>query len=145
MDRFGPTGKVSKKRVHLLRWTNFPGRTGWNFGWMDRATEIQYQRGIQNPRRSWTILFGIIHYISLHCLSLHTLWIQWVVTLGSLSACAFTGYWHSKKQTIKNQNRTSNRCEILWRLIQIHPTMTKKEVKKSTFVWISMAHQQGSN
>ena len=21
MDRFGPTGKVSKKRVHLLRWT----------------------------------------------------------------------------------------------------------------------------
>ena len=32
MDRFGPTGKVSKKRVHLLRWTNFPGRTGWNFG-----------------------------------------------------------------------------------------------------------------
>ena len=23
MDRFGPTGKVSKKRVHLLRWTNF--------------------------------------------------------------------------------------------------------------------------
>ena len=37
MDRFGPTGKVSKKRVLLLRWTTFPGRTGWNFGWMDRA------------------------------------------------------------------------------------------------------------
>ena len=32
MDRFGSTGKVSKKRVHLLRWTTFPGRTGWNFG-----------------------------------------------------------------------------------------------------------------
>ena len=32
MDRFGPTGKVSKKRVHLLRWTIFRGRTGWNFG-----------------------------------------------------------------------------------------------------------------
>ena len=32
MDRFGPTGKVSKKRVHLLRWTTFPGRTSWNFG-----------------------------------------------------------------------------------------------------------------
>ena len=31
MDRFGPTEKVSKKRVHLLRWTTFPGRTGWNF------------------------------------------------------------------------------------------------------------------
>ena len=37
MDRFGPTGKVSKKLVHLLRWSSFPGRTGLNFGWMDRA------------------------------------------------------------------------------------------------------------
>ena len=37
MDRFGPTGKVSKKRVHLLRWSSFPGRTGWNFGRMDRV------------------------------------------------------------------------------------------------------------
>ena len=37
MDRFGPTGKVSKKLVHVLRWTTFPGRTGRNFCWMDRA------------------------------------------------------------------------------------------------------------
>ena len=37
MHRFAPTGKVSKKRVHLWRWSSFPGRTGWNFGWMDRA------------------------------------------------------------------------------------------------------------
>ena len=37
MDRFGPIGKVSKERVHLLRWSSFPGRTGWNFGWMDHA------------------------------------------------------------------------------------------------------------
>ena len=37
MDRFGPTGKVSKKQVHLLRWSSFPGRTGLNVGWMDRA------------------------------------------------------------------------------------------------------------
>ena len=40
LDRFGPTGKVSKKRVHLLKWTTFPGRTGWNFGWMDRALQL---------------------------------------------------------------------------------------------------------
>ena len=40
MDRFGPTGKVSKKMVHLLRWSPFPGRTGLNFGWMDRAPEF---------------------------------------------------------------------------------------------------------
>ena len=37
MDRFGPTGKVSKIQVHLLRWSSFPGRTGLNVGWMDRA------------------------------------------------------------------------------------------------------------
>ena len=42
MDRFGPTGKVSKKRVHLLRWSSFPGRTGWNFGSMDRALYFTY-------------------------------------------------------------------------------------------------------
>ena len=40
MDRFGPTGKVSKKRVQLLRWSSFPGQTGWNFGWMDRALDF---------------------------------------------------------------------------------------------------------
>ena len=28
MDRFGPTGKVSKKSVQLSRWTTFPGWTG---------------------------------------------------------------------------------------------------------------------
>ena len=32
MDRLGPTGKVSKKLVHLLRWSSFPGRTDLNFG-----------------------------------------------------------------------------------------------------------------
>ena len=40
MDRFGPTGKVSKKLVHLWRWSSFPGRTGWNFGRMDRAPRV---------------------------------------------------------------------------------------------------------
>ena len=45
MDRFGPTGKVSKKRVHFLRWTTFPGQTGWNFGWMDRALGKMPARG----------------------------------------------------------------------------------------------------
>ena len=40
VDRLVPTGKVSKKWVHLLRWTTFPGRNGWNFGWMDRARNV---------------------------------------------------------------------------------------------------------
>ena len=43
MDRFGPTGKVSEKRVPLLRWSSFSGRTGWNFGWMDRALSLSQQ------------------------------------------------------------------------------------------------------
>ena len=42
MDRFHPTRKVSKKVVHLLRWTTFPGRPGQNFGWMDRAPSLEY-------------------------------------------------------------------------------------------------------
>ena len=41
MDRFGPTGKVSKKRVHLLRWSSFFGRTDLNFGRMDRALSFE--------------------------------------------------------------------------------------------------------
>ena len=53
MDRFGPTGKVSKKRVHLLRWTSFPGRTRWNFGWMDRA--LRPQRNPCGPARGSTL------------------------------------------------------------------------------------------
>ena len=32
MDRFAPTGKVSKKQVHLLSWSTFPGRTGLHVG-----------------------------------------------------------------------------------------------------------------
>ena len=52
MDRFGPTGKVSKKRVHLLRWSSFPGRTGWNFGWIaptETETETETNgNGIRN-------------------------------------------------------------------------------------------------
>ena len=37
MYRFGPTGKDSKKLIQLLSWATFPGRTGLNFRWMDRA------------------------------------------------------------------------------------------------------------
>ena len=50
MDRFGPTRKVSEKLVHLLRWTTYPGRTGLNFGWMDRAPWQALQ-----GKRDWII------------------------------------------------------------------------------------------
>ena len=59
MDRFGPTWKVSKKRVHLFRWTTFPDRTGWNFGWMDRA--LWYQQ-------VWQYI-SLINYYSVRMLS----------------------------------------------------------------------------
>ena len=41
MDRFGPTGKVSKKLVHLLRWSSFPGRAGLNFGYRSRPVWVR--------------------------------------------------------------------------------------------------------
>ena len=64
MDRFGPTGKVSKKRVHLLRWTTFPGRAGWNFGWMDCA------KNKENCKFRWplrkhavkTVFLWLVHF-----------------------------------------------------------------------------------
>ena len=59
MNRFGPTGKVSKKRVHLLRWTTFPGWTGWNFGWMDRA-----QCDFVLCRKQWKFFLRLVHHIS---------------------------------------------------------------------------------
>ena len=53
MDRCGPTRKVSKKLVHLLTWTTFPGRTGRNFGWKDRA---RYLRISPRINRSFELL-----------------------------------------------------------------------------------------
>ena len=69
MDRFGPTGKVSKKRVHLLRWTTFPRRTGLDFGWMDRApsstdkgSRIQYlESGIYGVESRFQDLSGFLY------------------------------------------------------------------------------------
>ena len=42
MDRFGPTWKVSKKLVHLLRWSSFPGRTGLIEKWPFHSTIPTY-------------------------------------------------------------------------------------------------------
>ena len=38
MDRFSPTGKVSEKLVHLLRWSSFPGRTSLTEKWPFHST-----------------------------------------------------------------------------------------------------------
>ena len=67
MDRFGPTGKVSKKMVHLLRWSSFPGRTSWNFGRMDRAqnfrkfrSKTQWIGSVQTEKfgKNWSTFWG---------------------------------------------------------------------------------------
>ena len=68
MDLFCPTGKVSKKRVHLLRWTPFPGWTGWNFCWMDRAK----REWICNKERIFRVIF-----FSLRLISLSVSLVQW--------------------------------------------------------------------
>ena len=52
MDQFGPTGKVSKKRVHLLRWSSVFGRTGLNFGQMNRAPNPDFR----NKKRTLSFL-----------------------------------------------------------------------------------------
>ena len=41
MDWLGPTGKVLKKLVHLLRWTTFPGQTGQNCDIMWNLCKVQ--------------------------------------------------------------------------------------------------------
>ena len=75
MDRFGPTGKVSKTRVHLLRWTTFPGRTGWNFGWMDAPAIYQptiYKLNIftidrnQSQERTSIMLYPVMKILQLY-------------------------------------------------------------------------------
>ena len=68
MDLFCPTGKVSKKRVHLLRWTPFPGWTGWNFCWMDRAKRASLliaPKKPQNPPKYFVIKreFFVLYFL----------------------------------------------------------------------------------
>ena len=84
MDRFGPTGKVSKKRVYLLRLTTFPGRTGWNFGWMNHAhwvldrTLLKFWLNGSRPGSSHVFsqclrLFWCAYLVEVHK---HAWWIQ---------------------------------------------------------------------
>ena len=79
MDRFGPAGKVSKKRVHLLRWSSFSGRTGWNFGWMDHALGCWFfsllsPDGLSLSKKSgWTLGFPPKN----PCCICHTCWLSY--------------------------------------------------------------------
>ena len=57
MERLGPTGKVSKKLVHVLRWSSFPGRTGLDFGWIDRAHG--FVSWAQRKPNTWLVLIDI--------------------------------------------------------------------------------------
>ena len=95
MDRFGPTGKVSKKLVHLLRWSSFRGRTGLNFGWMDRAPSAhnarRYEQKAEGPgvfhgfRHNYFLgkenaIFKLRYVLSCNVMSLKVLGIVWVCT-----------------------------------------------------------------
>ena len=72
MDRFGPAGKVSKKRVHLLRWSTFPGRTGWNFGWMDRAQRVYFHWPRRDAGRGECDLLKLCGILRPHTRDRHT-------------------------------------------------------------------------
>ena len=65
MDRFGPTGKVSKKLVHLLRWTTFPvGPVGIFVEWIAPVVHLKtrfFETFPVGPNRSvafWTEISG---------------------------------------------------------------------------------------
>ena len=70
MDRFGPTGKVSKKRVYLLRWTTFPGLNRSGF-WLnqdrapsstDKGSRIQYlESGIHGVESRFQDSLGFLY------------------------------------------------------------------------------------
>ena len=60
MDWFDPTGKVSKKLVHFLRWTTFPARTG-----LDRTLNLWRQAGVRHASFSVKLLTG--KKLSLRC------------------------------------------------------------------------------
>ena len=81
MDQFGPTGKVLKKLVHLLRWTTFPGPTGWKF-WLNGS----------HPYRC-----KIYHNYSKWCFNINQIWadfledeflVRHIQEMGHLSLCS---------------------------------------------------------
>ena len=43
-------GKVSKKLVHLLKWTTFCGRTGLNFVWMVAPVSVSFSKALHFSR-----------------------------------------------------------------------------------------------
>ena len=105
MDWFGPTGKISKKAVHLSRWTSL-------FGWtgpieMDRS--IWPFRPILNSRTS---LFGIFHvqnwgkYLSLH--------FYWIGNSGSIGVTRTSMYSYNRS-VVASQAIVCFGC---WRLLK---------------------------
>ena len=86
MDRFGPTGKVSKKSAHLSRWTTF---LGW-IGPIKMDRSISPLRPILNPSTS---LFGIFHVLTTWRKTL-IMQLLWTVNSGSIgvtrtSTCSY--------------------------------------------------------
>ena len=69
MDRFGPTGKVSKKLVHLLRWSSLPGRTGRKF-WLNGSRPKIYSCGLalSSEPRIWKFHVIIWQTTSQNCI-----------------------------------------------------------------------------
>ena len=68
IDRFGPTGKVSKKLVRLLRWTTFPGPVGISVEWI---APLESTTNVELRIRDGLGLFYMGSYITFHCIVCH--------------------------------------------------------------------------
>ena len=65
MDRLGPSGKVSKKLGHLLRWITFPG--------LDRSDRSEFWLNGSRPRLLSTLLpiMFFVNGLLVNCLFQH--------------------------------------------------------------------------
>ena len=71
MDRFGPTGKVSKKRVHLLRCSTFPGRpVGILLEWIAPNNTLNEQTVLSNMHLFGRACLCVLLPLSTHLNSL---------------------------------------------------------------------------
>ena len=120
MDWFGPTGKISKKAVHLSRWTSLFGWTGP----IEMVCSIWPFRPILNSRTS---LFRIFHvqnggkYLSLR--------FHWIVNSGSISVHRTSMYTYNRS-VVASQASVRFGC---WRLLKTIYFLKEFEMFFSSF------------
>ena len=119
MDWFSPTGKVSNKLVHLLRWTTFPGPTGQKF-WLNGSRP--YRCKIYHNYSKWRLNIYQIwaDFLEDKFLVRH---IQAMEEMGNLSLCVHV-FWKIEENLDLLQSRplvwaTKSREVVLLRWMTI--------------------------